>query len=245
MANDPGWDRRWPVTLLTRPYHDFMAGFEASLDRGTSGLVAVLGGLLVGWWVYVPIHELFHAWACLALGGTVETLEIAPHYGGTLLAQVIPFVEAGGEYAGRLSGFDTGGCDGVYLGTVFGPYLLTLFPGIWALLTLGRRAAGSLAAAIGFGAAMPAALAPFISLTGDAYEMGSILVTRLPPWVERSTLLRGDDLFLVAKGVSEAGGATGAWIGLVLAAILGLVWAFLTYACGGWLADRLMPRGDS
>jgi hypothetical protein len=41
----------------------------------------------------------------------VWRLEIDPLYGGALLARWLPFVEAGGEYAGRLSGFDTAGSD--------------------------------------------------------------------------------------------------------------------------------------
>ena len=118
-----------------------------------------------------------HAAACEATGGGVTRLEIDRLYGGALLARAFPFVVPASEYAGRLSGFDTRGSDLIYLATDLGPFLLTLFPGVWAL----RRAARARRAAL-FGAALPFALAPFLSLSGDAYEIGSILVTRLPPW---------------------------------------------------------------
>lgn len=233
---------RWPGRFLARPYRDFVDGLDGVLERGWPGLAAVAVGLTVGWWVYVPIHELGHAGACMISGGTVETLEVAPIYGGGLLAQIFPWVVAGGEYAGRLSGFDTGGCDGVYLATVFGPYLLTLFPGVWALIAMGRWARRRVVAGVGFGLAMPFALAPFLSLTGDAYELGSILVTRVPPWTAEQTLLRGDDLLKVAQGVGETGGGGASWAGLALGTLLGAAWAWATYGAGAWLADRLLPR---
>ena len=54
--------------FLLPPGLDFWHGFERSLDRGFKGLVLVLLGLAVGWWVYVPLHELLHAGFCLAAG---------------------------------------------------------------------------------------------------------------------------------------------------------------------------------
>ena len=228
--------------VLGRPARDFVTGLDGALDRGGLGLLAVVLGLAVGWWVYVPLHELGHAGACLLSGGTVETLEVAPIYGGGLLAELFPFVVAGGDYAGRLSGFDTRGCDGIYLATVFGPYLLTLFPGVWALIACGRWARRRLLGGVGFGLAMPFALAPFLSITGDAYEIGSILVTRLAPWTTDNALLRGDDLFKVIQGLSEAGVGASVWTGLTLATLVGAAWAWLTYGAGAWLADRLLPR---
>ena len=67
--------------------------------------------------------------------------------------------------------------------------------------------------AFAFGASLPVALAPFLSLTGDAYEIGSILVTRLPPWTGPASrqLLRGDDLWLsveVEPSLLAQGGRT-------------------------------------
>lgn len=227
--------RRVLSALFVRPAKELVAGLDLCLTRGARSLVLVLAGLFAGWWIYVPLHELLHAAACLAAGGKVSRLEIDPLYGGSLLSHVVPFVVAEGDYAGRLSGFETGGSDLVYLATDLGPFLLTLFPGVWALRRAGRKRWPLL-----FGAGIPWALAPFVSATGDAYEIGSILVTRLPPWAGEASLLRGDDL--LAK-LGELSGLPGApWSGAILAAVVGLLWAFLTYAAGGWLAARLGER---
>jgi len=226
--------------LLAAPFRDMYRGLERCLDGGPWSLAQIAAGLVVGWWIYVPVHELLHAFACLAFGGEVTRLEIAPLYGGDLLARVFPFVVSGGEYAGRLAGFDTGGSDLIYLATVLGPYLLTLFPGVWAL-----RASGTASRSFPFGLSLPIALAPFISIPGDAYEIGSILVTSVPPWAAPATaeLLRGDDLFRKLSEVGSAGGGL-AWAGLTFAALVGALWAWLTYAAGRWLSSRMPdPRG--
>ncbi len=213
--------------FFAAPVRDTLDGLEHCLDTGVRGLLLVAVGLVTGWWLYVPVHELMHALGCLATGGTVSRLEIDPLYGGALLARLFPFVEAGGDYAGRLVGFDTGGNDMVYLATDFGPYLLTLFPGVWAL-----RRAGEKGRAFCFGLWLPVALAPFISLTGDAYEIGSIVVTRLPPWSGLEAL-RGDDVFRLVPRLAEL--ADPPWGGALLAFLTGTLWAFATYALGRWL----------
>jgi len=141
------------------------------------------------------------------------------------------------DYAGRLSGFDTRGSDLIYLATDLGPFVLTLFPGVWAL----RRAVAGRRALL-FGASLPFALAPFLSLTGDAYEIGSILVTRLPPWAAPAVrgLLRGDDLGKkIAAFAGMAGKAGAPWGGAALAVAIGVVWAFLTYGLGSAVARKL------
>jgi len=190
------------------PFTDVFHGLDRCLDRGVPGLLLVALGLMVGWWVYVPLHELLHAAACLAAGGEVTRLEIDRLYGGAAL-------------------------DWIYLATDFGPFLL-IFPGVWAL----RRAAAARNGFL-FGAALPFAMAPFLSLTGDAYEIGSIVTTRLPPWAEPAMreLLRGDD---VVKKLEELAKVTGApWGGALLAMGIGVAWAFLTYALGGAAARAL------
>lgn len=210
-----------------RIFFDVFHGLDRCLDHGGRGLALALLGMVVGWWVYVPFHELLHVAACLAAGGEVTRLEIAPQYGGSLLARIFPFVEAGGTYAGRLSGFDTRGSDLIYLATDLGPFLLTLFPGVWLL-----RRAGAAGRPILFGLALPFALAPFLSLTGDAYEIGSILV--------RQEILRGDDLLKKAEELTALPDAP--WGGFILAALLGLAWAVLTCAAGAGVA-RALGRG--
>jgi hypothetical protein len=240
-------------TLLT-PALDTWRGLDRCLEGGWRALLWLGAGLLAGWWLYVPAHELLHAAACRAAGGEVRRLEIAPLYGGAILARLLPFVSAGGDYAGRLSGFDTHGSDAVYLATDFGPYLLTVFPGVWWLRRAARAAPRY--RAFSFGAALPVALAPFLSLGGDAYEIGAIAVTHIPPWtgaVARQ-LLRGDDLGLRITAVRAAisagtgwggfgGGYTGGgltlWLGLLLAATAGLAWALATYGAGALAAARV------
>ncbi len=221
--------------FFAAPVRDVLGGMERCLEVGVKGLFLLFGGLLVGWWIYVPLHELLHAFACIVTGGTVSRLEIAPLYGGGLLAQIIPFVEAGGDYAGRLSGFDTGGNDGIYLATDFGPFLLTVFPGVWALRWAARRRSG-----FGFGFWLPFALAPFMSLTGDAYEIGSIVTTWLPPWSGMAEILRSDDIFRLFPELAKQ--ASPPWFGAVLGVLIGTLWAFATYALGGWLSNLLVRR---
>jgi len=219
---------------LLVPFTDTLNGLDRCLDRGARGLLFAALGLLAGWWIYVPLHELLHAAACRATGGEVTRLEIDPIYGGAPLARALPFVVPASRYAGRLSGFDTHGSDLIYLATDLGPFLLTLFPGVWAL----RRAAAARQGLL-FGIALPFALAPFLSLGGDAYEIGSILATRLPPWAAPATraLLRGDDL---GKKIGELSGTPGApWGGALLAVLLGTLWAFGTYALAGAVARAL------
>jgi hypothetical protein len=220
--------------LFGLPFRDAFRGLDRCLDAGARGLALAALGLFAAWWLYVPLHELLHAAACLAAGGRVSRLEIEAVYGGALLARVFPFVVPASDYAGRLSGFDTRGSDLIYLATDLGPFMLTLFPGVWAL----RRAAAGRRPLL-FGASLPFALAPFLSLTGDAYEIGSILVTRLPPWAAPTVrgLLRGDDL---GKKISAFAGMAGApWGGAALAVAIGVVWAFLTYGLGSAVAGKM------
>lgn len=215
------------------PFHDVLSGLDLSLEQGARGLLFVGLGLAAGWWLYVPLHELLHALACVATGGTVSRLEIDALYGGRLLALVFPFVSSGSEYAGRLSGFSTGGSDLIYLATVLGPFVLTLWPGVWALRRAARRRRAAL-----FGASLPFALAPFLSLPGDAYEIGSILTTRLPHWSGAATaaLLRGDDVFKKAQEVAAVGAPP--WGGFAAAIALGLLFALAAWSAGS-LAARL------
>lgn len=227
--------RRALSAFFVRPAAELVSGLDACLTRGARSLALAMGGLLAGWWIYVPLHELLHAAACTAAGGRVFRLEIDPLYGGALLTHLFPFVVPESGYAGRLSGFDTGGSDGVFLATDLGPFLLTLFPGVWALRRAGRLRRPAL-----FGAAIPWAFAPFVSATGDAYEIGSILVSRLPPWTGKAALLRSDDL--LARVGELSGEPAAPWAGVFLAAVVGLLWAFGTYAAGGWLATRLGER---
>jgi len=220
------------LRVLLTPGTDVLNGLDRCLTRGFRSLLLVFAGTLAGWWVYVPVHEMLHAAGCAVTGGKVSRLEISAVYGGGLLARIFPFVVSGSDYAGRLSGFDTRGSDLIYLATDLAPFVLTI-PGVWLL----RRAAAARRALL-FGAALPFALAPFLSLTGDAYEIGSILVTHLPPW-HGSDLLRGDDLFKKAEQLARTPGAP--WTGFGLSTAVGALWAFLTWAAAAALVRR--PAG--
>jgi hypothetical protein len=229
--------RLWPALL---------AGVEHSLDLGWRGWLALVLGVAAGWWVYVPLHELAHAFGCLAAGGEVRRLELAPEYGAGLLARWLPFVAVGSDYAGQLTGFDTRGSDLIYLVTVLAPYALTLFPGVPLLLWSSGRpgvAGGTL-----FGASLPWALAPLLSITGDYYEAGAILASRIAALWRGGALpehWRSDDLVLLLEARLSAGTlpledglgiAAGFGIGLLLAAA--------TLALGVWLARATAHIGS-
>jgi hypothetical protein len=204
---------------------------------------ALFAATLAAWWVYVPLHELLHAWGCLAAGGTVEELQIAPLYGGALLERLVPFVTAGGEYAGRLTRFDTGGSDLVYLFTDLAPYLLTVVAA-FPLLRAARRRRSALAA----GAGTVLVAAPLIGLTGDYYEMGSILTSALgdghatgSPWAA----LRHDDLIAVIGEFPSRFPAPRLGWGMAVAAAsaAGVILAGLTLGAGYRVA-RYFPGGE-
>jgi hypothetical protein len=90
------------------------------------------------------------------------------------LAKVFPWVVTESKYAGRLSGFDTKGSDLIYLATDFGPFALTVLLGVPLMKLCTRRGRPVL-----LPIAIVLGLAPFYNLTGDYYEMGSIITTRL------------------------------------------------------------------
>ncbi|MBP7587481.1 MAG: hypothetical protein KBA72_05980 [Thermoanaerobaculia bacterium] len=218
--------------LFFAPFREMLHGLDAVLRHGLRSLLLVAAGLVVGWWVYVPLHELLHAFGCLAAGGEVSRLEIAPVYGGGWLSKLFPFVVPGGPYAGRLSGFDSHGSDWIYLATDLAPFALALFPGFWWL----RRAAFA-GRPVAFGAALPAAFAPLLSLSGDAYEIGSLATVHLPAWSGHRQLV-GDDLGIK---LAEIAGLADAHLlaGVGVAASLGLLWALTWMLLARRLASRL------
>jgi hypothetical protein len=224
------------ASIVSGPLKTFLRHYSSILavPPAARTLAMLVLGLLAGWWLYVPVHELLHAAGCMLSGGTVSQLDIQPIYGGALLARLIPFVNAGGDYAGRLSGFDTHGSDWCYFVTVYFPFLLSL-GGMWLMEAAVARRSGAL-----FGAALPLALAPLMSLTGDFLEIGSLALYQVWPGAQdQHRQLISDDLFRligeVADGRAAVGWdpATAAFIGgaLVIGAIL--AWATLV------AADRL------
>lgn len=201
----------WPWRGLCIAVQDFVDGLQdlitsrenqtVSPGLGLIVLLQVLIGMIITWWIYVPVHELLHAGGCIVTGGTVMQLNIAPHYGGSLLAKIFPFIQTGEEYAGRLVGFETHGSDLSYLFTVFAPYLLTLLFGAMLLRSSFSRRYPLL-----FGASLIIAFAPFISVTGDYYEMASILITRVLGFLFPSSpweAFRSDDVFRLVQIIAK------------------------------------------
>ena len=215
----------------------------------TWDLIGLFAFLLAGWFIYVPIHELLHAAGCLLSGGTVSQLEIAPHYGAAFLQQFFPFVSVGSDYAGRLSGFDTHGSDMIYLITVFFPYLLTIFIGVPLLKSCRHLLMNRGLQCLKTGVALPMAYAPFISLTGDYYEMGSILISR---WVPANNpdapeRWRSDDLFALIDHLFFQSGSGDYSDALMITGglLIGILLAFVTYWAGALLValkDRLIAK---
>jgi hypothetical protein len=230
--------------LLALPFHIALQCADRIVERWRyQGLALMLAGLALGWWLYVPLHELAHAFACLWSGGAVSRLELEPLYGGEILARWFDFVAPGSDYAGQLTGFDTRGSDAIYLATVLGPYLLTVFPGVpvlaWAAQVVPDRLSS-----VAAGAGLPWALAPFLSLPGDMYEAGSIAVTALAAAARPGLDIdrwRSDDVFLLLQTLAT-GGLSPADAGVVAASLLvGLVIACLIFGAGWLLAQRLWP----
>lgn len=223
--------------FVRQPVDDYLAALGVFARRWNwARLALLLGSLAATWWVYVPAHELAHAFGCLLGGGSVTRLDIDPLYGAALLRRLFPFVHVGSDYAGQLSGFDTHGSDLVYLLTDVVPFAATVVAGVPLLHAAARSDRAPARQAILFGAAMPLAFAPFMSLTGDYYEMGSILVSRLA----RSLGVgldpmrwRGDDLLRVIDRVHDAGGGDLVdAIGVGGSFAVGCVLALATYAAG-------------
>jgi len=218
-----------------------LAGVDGAVAARWQGWLALGLGLALGWWLYVPLHELAHAFGCLAAGGEVSRLELAPEYGATLLARWLPFVAVGSDYAGQLTGFDTRGSDAIYLATVLAPYLLTLFPGVPALLVSAGH--GGLCGSCAFGASLPWALASLSSLPGDYYEAGSILASRAATWAGSALPAhwRADDLFLLlgelaARDALDRGTA----LGIAAGALIGAGLALLTLWPATWAWGRVL-----
>lgn len=238
-----------PLLHLVRlPLDDYVAAIDRfAAGRGWSRVAVLLGAAALSWWVYVPLHELAHAFGCLLGGGSVSRLDIDPLYGAALLQRLFPFVSVGSEYAGQLTGFDTRGSDVTYLLTDFLPFLGTILVGVPLLRAAARPGRGPLAQAALFGAALPIAGAPFLSLTGDYYEMGSILVSRVVAWITPGfavTRWRSDDLLELGGQLfgSDGTGTVSDAAGLAASFVLGVALAFLTYAAGGVWARVIDAR---
>lgn len=243
-----------PRALIRRPFDDLMAATAASVGAGHPArvLAATMLGFTVTWFAYVPVHELLHALGCWASGGSVTRLEVDPWYGGAWLAKIFPFVVAGGEYAGRLVGFDTHGSDWVYLATDATPFGISVLVGVPLLRACARRPRPLL-----FGTAAVLSFASFCSIPGDYYEMASILTTRAASWLAGGTGLalesfRSDDvlrlvevlLFAPAElGIGGAGAMAAALVLIGCSLVLAVLLACATYGLGVAAAEVFSHAG--
>jgi len=238
------------IAPLTSPWRsarrELSDALSAVLGRGGQAWVtagALVVATLAACWIYVPLHQLLHAWGCLAAGGSVDDLPIAPLFGGALLERLVPFVTVGGNAAGRMTRFDTGGSDLVSLVTLAAPYLLTVgaaFP----LLRSARRRRSALAASAG----IVLIAAPLVGLAGDYYEMGAILVSAVghghaagTPW---ATLRHGDLLAIIGEFPGRFPAPRFGWaVAVAAASAVGTLLAGMTLGAGLRLA-RYVPGGE-
>ena len=228
--------------VLRLPLDDYVAGLHACLgDFRPVRLGVVVLVALCSWWLYVPVHELSHAYGCILTGGTVTRLEIAPLYGAAWLQRFVPFVAVGSQYAGQLTDFDTYGNDWIYLATDAAPFLWTVLIGVPLLRAVRPDPRHPMRQCLMFGGALPLAFAPFISLSGDYYEMGSIVVSDAASlWLPSSIAdrWRSDDIFrlLPTLSASQAGISLLDGIGVGMSLLLGTALAFGTYWLGTLVA---------
>lgn len=226
------------AVFWAQPLRDYLMLLERGSRHFTlSRLLLLLLTALAGWWLYVPAHELLHAFGCLWSGGEVSRLELAPEYGAAWLQHYFPWIAVGSDYAGQLTGFDTHGNDVIYLITVLAPYVLTLFPGmlLWTYAVNADWRRSGVWALTGFSFSMVAA--PFISIFGDMYEAASIVTTGILLVLEGGAdaqRWRSDDLLLLMRQLAaDMGGLDVVMLsaGLLLAVLL--AWSLY------WLGRRL------
>jgi hypothetical protein len=203
-------------------------------------LIAMMLSFLITWFIYVPIHELLHVAGCVISGGSVNEVILDQKYGAVLLKKIFPFiVPQSSGYAGRVSGFDPGSDTG-YLIMVFFPYILTIFPGVW-LLIYSARAKKMWVSGMG----MILGLAPFMSVTGDYFEIGTIIMTKI--WnsvlqgypaqsIEAYWNLRSDDIFRLISEISAEPNLYGlnGFLGFLEIVVIVLSGFFLSILFSGW-----------
>jgi hypothetical protein len=213
--------------FLFNPFRKFFQLYQQILSSSNAAktLLLLFAGLAMGWWLYVPVHELMHATGCLIGGGEVHRLEIKPLYGGAVLSQLFSFVVSGGDYAGRLTGFDTHGSDWTYGLLVFFPFILSFFGFIFLELATRKKVA------FVFAFFLPITFAPLISLTGDFFELGSLLIFQIWPGPEgMNRALISDDIFRLMEEMSS--GALG--IPLISSSLSFIIVSFLTAVVLAW-----------
>jgi hypothetical protein len=226
------------AVFWAQPLRDYIRLLEqGSKHFSMFRLLLLLLTAIGGWWMYVPAHELLHAFGCLWSGGEVTRLELAPEYGAAWLQSFFPWLAVGSDYAGQLTGFNTRGSDLIYLVTVLAPYVLTLFPGmtLWTFALTANWQSATVWALTGLSFSMVAA--PFISIFGDMYEAASIITTRgllLAGNAQDPQRWRSDDMFLLLRELAPSM----AWLDVLMLAS-SLLLAVLLAWIGYWMGRRL------
>ncbi|MHC5110250.1 MAG: hypothetical protein ACYTHJ_10270 [Planctomycetota bacterium] len=235
------------------PVDDVLSGMGHVMVGTSPGraMAPMIITMIATWFVYVPIHELLHAYGCVWTGGEISTLEIKSYYFGNLMKEYFPFVVVGSDYAGRLSGFDTKANDWIYLATVFAPFTLSVLFGVCMLRLCTKSRRTWL-----FGPSIVLGMAPFYNIQGDYYEMASIMITRVltmfsggghPPRFEG---LRSDDIFTLFPMIVTEPTALGldpgfttilfALLVAIMGVVLSILLAFATYQLGGLVANAVV-----
>lgn len=220
--------------FFLQPIYDYVAALRL-LNPVWSCLLTGSIGLFLGWWVYVPIHELLHAWGCIVAGGEVTELQMSPEYGAEFLKYWFSFITVGSDYAGQLTGFDTKGSDWIYAATVYAPFLITIIPGVPLYQRLVHRSDPGVLTCFGFGLLLPLAYAPFVSVFGDFYELGSIVASNLyGMWDIDGSHWRSDDFFLLISDLFSGIEPVRAVdiSGITIGFVVGVLAALTTYGLG-------------
>lgn len=228
-----------PLGAYSRLFAELLGAISSLESRPDTSLALktkLVLWLVALWGFYVPLHELFHALGCLISGGEVWEIELSVWSGGGILGSVFPLFKPVASFGGRLSGYSTGGSDWVYFLTDLFPYFPTMIFGTY-LLRRGSSPPRPSVLALG----MILALAPFISIPGDYYEMGSILVSDLVRWILSANgvgglvnsvdLIRSDDIISLSSQIFQKN-ADPAPVGRGMAFLL----VFFSLCMGIWLA---------
>ena len=231
--------RRIISAIMLQPARDYFFALDSCIHGSyLLNSILIFLFLLFSWWIYVPVHELFHALGCFIGGGNVSRLELSPIYGAAVLKKIFPFISVGSAYAGQLKEFDTFGSDSGYLLTVFFPYILTVIVGLPLLKSVSPGSKSPhLLNCIKFGIAIPFAYAPFISVTGDYYEMGSIIISKSVSLVFHGFephYWRSDDLIALVRSLFFSGHSVKIEdiAGLSAGFLLGIALIYATYWLG-------------
>ncbi|MBN1355963.1 hypothetical protein JXA40_06780 [bacterium] len=221
-------------------------------------LVLKIGlSLTITWFIYVPVHELFHCAGCVCSGGSVSELILGREYGAAALQRLFPFIEPRTtRYAGRLTGFEPAG-DISYFICVLSPFILSVFPGVFLFVySLSRKAFWSLGPGLIIG------LASFTNLTGDFFEMGTIVSTQLvnrfgfgypAGHVPNFWMLRSDDILRLFRemaaspaeyGLNSFSGTCATGSAVVIGLFLAVVFSGWIYQAGRWIAGRFRVTGE-